>query len=217
MNIVKLNSGSSLQSFLASVVEEGVKSALAQKALSEKEKQLKLGGTGSEGGDSSGGGEGADEDDLFGSGDDDESGEGGEGDATSKTIDSDTEDMGDGEVKTKDAVDMLNSIRSGKSFKDEKVAAAFDEYFSSLSDPEKKSLKAFLKGIAQIVTGGIPGNQAAEPGDDAKVQMQQKPQPVQGEKTKSIRPNVIKGGGKKAPGSDLEDTAGPAPITPKRR
>lgn len=216
MSTVKLNSGASLQQFLKSVVDEGVKSALSQRALAEKEKQVKLGGTGPEGGDSSGGGEGADDDDLFGSGDDDGSGGGGEGDTSSKTMDADTEDMGDGEVKTKDAIDMLNSIRSGKSFKDEKVAASFDEYFNSLSGSEQKAMKAFLKGIAQIVTGGIPGNQATEPGGDAKVQMEPKPEPVQGEKVKKVKPNVIKGGGKKSGGGE-EDTTGPAPITPKRR
>src|SRR5271166_2582286 len=108
MSTVKLNSGTSLQSFLSSVIKEGVKSALSQRALSEKEKQMKLGGTGSDGDDSSGGGEGADDDDLFGSDGDDGSGD--DAGASSKTMDADTEDMGDGEVKTKDAVDMLNSI-----------------------------------------------------------------------------------------------------------
>ncbi len=205
---VKLNSGVSLTSFLRAFVAEGVKSALAQKALTEKEKQNSMGGG------TSGPSDDSDEEDLFG-----DSGEGGddeEQDTSSKTMDDETESMEGGEVEVKDIVDKLNSIRGGKSFKDEEVAKALDEYLSSLSDAEKTALMAFLKGIAQIVTGEISGEEATDPGKNGDVKMEKGHE----KKVKHISPNVIAGGGNGGNGkskSSAEDTTAPAPITPKRR
>ena len=207
---VKLNSGASLSSFLKAFVAEGVKSALHQKALTEKEKQNAMGsGT-------SGPSDDSDEEDLFG-----DTGDGGgdeeEEKTSSKTMDDETESMENGEVEVKDIVDKLNSIRGGKSFKDEEVAKALDEYFSSLSDAEKTALMAFLKGIAQIVTGEISGDQATDPGKNGDVKMEKGHE----KKVKHVKPNVIKGGGNggngKSTKSSEEDTTAPAPITPKRR
>src|ERR1700681_4421138 len=56
---VKINNGGSLATFLRAIIDEGVKSALAQKALTEKEKQASMSG-----GDQGGGGN--DVDSLFG-------------------------------------------------------------------------------------------------------------------------------------------------------
>ena len=218
-NKVKLNSGNSLRSFLSSVIDEGVKSALAQKALTEKEKQNATAGGGDDSGDDddlfgdAGGGEGNDETPP------DANAEGGGG-TTSKTMDDETEKLKAGDIKPKDVVDKLNSIRSGKSFKDSAVSTAMEEYIESLSKPEKVALLAFLKGIAQIVTGEVPGQEAEEPSNAAPdVQMQK------GDKkdVKHIKPNVIKGGKKSAgapePGKaePQEDTTSPAPIIPKKR
>jgi hypothetical protein len=213
---VKLNSGGSLQAFLSEIVAEGVKSALAQKALTEKEKQAATAGAQQPGGDGG-------SDDLFGGAGGDEEGgdEGGEDDnSTSKTMDDETEKLAKGEVKTKDVVDKLNSIRSGKSFKDSAVSKAMEDYIDSLAKPEKVALLAFLKGIAQIVTGEVSGANAEEPSGAAPdVQMSK------GDKkdVKHVKPNVIKGGKKSAgaPGGEeqppQEDTSSPAPITPKKR
>jgi len=220
---VKLNSGNSLQAFLSHVIDEGVKSALAQNALTEKEKQGMAVPSQPEPEESSGGGV----DDLFGSGGDaQEGGDGSDGEKeapeASKTMDDETEKLKRGEVKPRDIVDKLNAIRSGKSFKDSLVSKAMDEYIQSLSRPEKVALMAFLKGISQIVTGEVPGNQAQDPSDNpSDVQMKKGPGP---EKVTHVQPNVIKGSGSSKPSTGpsggttpQEDTSAPAPITPKRR
>lgn len=216
---VRIDSGYTLRSFITQVIDEGIKSSLAQKALTEKEKQNALAPNNSGGGDSSVG----NVDDLFGGG----SSSSDEGDdkntSSSKTMDDETEKLQGGEIKAKDVVEKLNSIRSGKSFKDSAVSSSMEEYIDSLSKPEKVALLAFLKGIAQIVTGEVPAQNAEEPSDSpADVKMQK------GD-TKQVvhkQPNVIKGSrgsggsqqnkpvGMKSGG---EDTSAPAPITPKRR
>ena len=217
---VKLNTGLSLNAYLTKVMGEGVKSALAQKALDEKDKQAALsGGSDDEGGE--------DNDSLFGSDDSSPSPDAGGQDkpsTSSKTMDDETDKLKDGEVTTKDIVDKLNAIRSGKSFKDQEVAQAMDDYINSLSKAERVALFAFCKGISQILTGEIPGKQAEEPSENpADVKMQK------GDKqdVRHVKPNVIKGANsgsnqptqdgqkKKAP---VEDTTAPsAPIVPKRR
>jgi len=235
---VKLNTGSSLSAFLSHVIDEGVKSALAQKALTEKEKQDA----------SSGGGKADDgEDDLFGvggggddssddtggsdasggsasAGSDDDDVNANDGQLSSKTMDDEMDKLKKGDIKPRDIVDRLNAIRAGKSFKDEKVAKAMDEYINSLSKAEKVALFAFMRGVAQIVTGEVPGGEAEDPSEDpSDVKMKKGPAP---EKVKHITPNVIKGGNKAGeqkksggsqPNSSQEDTTPPAPITPKRR
>lgn len=210
---IKLTNTRSVREYIEAVIKEGVKNVLHQKALQEKEKQAALSG----GTDQSGSGDGG-VSDLFGGGDT----EGGEGEQeqpeqTSKTGDDEKAKLASGDVETKDIVEKLNSIRSGKSFKDESVKGPMDQYITSLSTAEKTALLAFLKGIAQIVTGEISAQQAEEPTKHpADVQMQK------GEKkqTKHIQPNVIKGHApKKQQGSETEDTSAPvsAPITAKKR
>jgi hypothetical protein len=214
---VKLNSGNSLNTFLKSVMDEGVKSALAHRALTEKEKQNSMGGSG-DGGDQN---DSSDDDDLFGTGGGDDKGGDEESTTSSKTMDDESEKLQQGEIKVKDVVDKLNSIRGGKSFKDDQVAQAMDEYVNSLAKAEKVALLSFLKGIAQIVTGEVPGDQAEEPSDDpADVKMEKGTK----KDVRHVKPNVIKGaGGSNMPSKkhepSQEDTSAPisAPITPKRR
>lgn len=207
---VKLSSGTSLQAFLSAVIDEGVKSALHQRALTEKEKQAATASSFRGGEKSSEGGV----DDLFGGSEGDE---GEEEETSSKAMDDETEKLKQGNIKPKDIVDKLNAIRSGRSFKDSSVSSSMEEYINSLSKAEKVALMAFLKGIAQIVTGEIPAQQASDPGDKpADIKMDKTNEPEVFHK----KPNVIKGGGgssggnKKAP---VEDTTAPVPITPKKR
>jgi hypothetical protein len=230
---VKITSGKTLQAFLGQVFDEGYKSSLAQKALTEKEKQLKTAT------DVGGGGE--EEDDglsgLFGGGGDAGGEEGGGAadaqsnmpdmpeEEPSKTMDDETEKLKKGDIQPKDIVEKLNSIRSGKSFKDSAVASAIDEYVQSLKKPERVALMAFLKGIAQIVTGEVPGKAAEDPGKHpADVKMDKGNEP----KTIQKKPNIIKGGNTTSPGTqkpadaalgggEEEDTTPPAPIVPKKR
>ena len=122
-----------------------------------------------------------------------------------------------GDIEVDDVVEKLNSIRSGKSFKDKYVLAALKKYFDDLDEAEKTALLAFLKGISQIVTGEVPGDKALEPSDaPSKVEMEKEKTP----KKVTIKPTVVK---EKEPKieksknvSSVEDTSGPVPIKPKK-
>lgn len=206
---VVLKTGTSLGMFLDGVIKETVKSALAQKALREKERQAQASRGAQDGTDNSDG-ENGDNTDLFGTG----NSEGGGEATSSKTMDDETEKLEHGDIEPSDIVDKLNAIRSGKSFKDEKIKSSMEEYVGSLSKAEKTALLAFLKGIAQIVTGEVPGQQAIEPGSHpAKVEMEK----GQKQKMKHIEPNVIKAAAPKPKIRGGEDTSGPVPITPKKK
>lgn len=213
MSKVVIKTGKGLAAYLDNIIEESMKAALHQKALQEKEKQ-NAASSGSQGGTDNSGSGGGGETDLFGS--DDSGGGDEEQDTSSKTMDDETEKLKDGNVEPKDIIEKLNTIRSGKSFKDDNVSNAMEEYVGSLSKAEKTALLAFLKGIAQIVTGEIPGQQATEPDENpADVQMKKGPEAA---KTKHIQPNVIKAQPpKERPKGNSEDTSGPVPIVPKRK
>lgn len=175
------------------VIDEAIKSSLSQRAMTEKEKQAALAG------DSS-----------------DDSGDDSSNSTPSKTMDDETEKLRQGDIKPRDIVDKLNSIRSGRSFKDSAVASSMDEYITSLSKAERVALLAFLKGIAQIVTGEVPGEQADDPSDaPAAVQMDKSNEP----KVVTKKPNVIKGPSQspKSNKPSVEDTTSPVPIVPKKR
>jgi hypothetical protein len=194
----------SLSKAIEEIVRESLKSSLYKNAVDEKEKQKKL--------------MGEEDDDLFS---DEEGGSDSSSKASkaksSKTMDDVEEKLKKGEIKTKDVIDKLNSIRSGKSFKDSSISSRLDEYVESLSKAEKVALLAFLKGISQIVTGEVDPKIATDPADpEPDVKMKK----GSGEKkVKSIKPNVIKAPEKekveKNPSS--EDTTGPVPITPKKK
>lgn len=117
-----------------------------------------------------------------------------------------------------DVVDKLNAVRSGKSFKDQNINAAFEQYYGGLKDTEKLALFAFLKGIAQVTSGQVAGNKAVEPEDKpADIEMSKGNEP----QSRGIKPNVIKKVTPQKPdGSSTngaEDTTGPTPVQPKRR
>ena len=125
-----------------------------------------------------------------------------------------TEKLKKGEISTSDIVEKLNSIRSGKSFKDEEIASKIEKYINDLSKAEKVALLAFLKGISQIVTGEIDPSSATEPSDKpANVQMTK----TGGVEKKSIKPTVIKAPEAQKEKKSVEDTTGPVPITPKKK
>ena len=62
-------------------------------------------------------------------------------------------------------IEKLNSIRSGHSLKDTDILQQMQQYFHDLNDTERLALYAFLKGIAQVVTGEISGQAATGPSD----------------------------------------------------
>jgi hypothetical protein len=194
----KLKTGKSLGVFFDTLVEEAVKQALYQRSLQEKEKQDSLSSS------------------MTSTDPDEAPDKAPDVDHSSKTGDDDEEAMESGKVSADDVIEKLNAIRSGHSFRDEKVKGNMQQYVESLSDAEKTALLAFLKGISQIVTGEIAAQQASDPSEKpADVKMKKGPEPAQ---VKHIKPNVIKSQQPKTskkPGA--EDTSGPVPITPKKK
>jgi hypothetical protein len=198
----------SLSKAIDEIVRESLKSSLYQNAVEEKDNQKKI--------------MGEEDDDIFADeGGDDKKDASSDSDSeektSSKTQDSEKEKLKKGKIKPKDIVDKLNTIRSGKSFKDSAISSKLDEYVESLSKAEKVALLAFLKGLAQIVTGEIEPDAATDPADpEPDVKMQKG---AGGKKVKTIKPNVIKAPEKekveKKPSS--EDTSGPVPISPKKK
>ncbi len=54
-------------------------------------------------------------------------------------------------------IDGIDAIRSARSLKDPEVRAEFEEYFGSLSAPEKVALLAFVYGVAETLIGSSEG------------------------------------------------------------
>lgn len=192
---VKIQTGRQLSEIIQNIVKESIKTTLHQNAVAEKERQdAAL----------------EEDDELFGSDDSSK-----ESSASSKTVDDEKQKLKKGDVTAEDIVDRLNSIRSGKSFKDEAIAAKLSEYVESLNKAEKVALFAFLKGISQIVTGEIEAQQAVDPSaNPANVKMEKGDE----EKKKSIKPVVVKAPSKEKDKEkkSAEDTSGPVPIKPKK-
>lgn len=199
-----------LKELFNKVIDESLKGALAQKALDEKEKQASTAQAGDLDALSGDQGQATPQKPADAS-------KGGSGAPTSsKTMDSDTdaETMKKGDIKADDVIEKLNSIRSGRSFKDSGVSGPMEQYVESLSSAEKTALFAFLKGIAQIVTGEVPAKAATEPDSNpANVQMQKK----DATQHKVVKPNVIKADqpGPSGSAKNVEDTS--SPISVKKR
>jgi hypothetical protein len=118
------------------------------------------------------------------------------------------------EISLENIVEKLNSIRSGKSFKDDYVMAQMEKYYGDLKDAERKALQAFLTGISQIVTAGVPGDQAPEPEEaPTNVQMIDKDK----QQSKSVKPNIINKGGGSAGKSQKPAEDISAPVNVKQR
>lgn len=115
-------------------------------------------------------------------------------------------------------VDKLNAIRSGRSFRDSSVKGAMATYFEKLSKEERAALLAFLKGISQIVTGEVQGEQATDPNDTPApgIKMTPTSSSVQaGKKVKNV--TIVKAPQKSASTPGGEDSSAPVPIKPKVR
>lgn len=229
----KLTSAKSIRSFLDETIRDSLdnvrRTKLHQKSLEEKDKQSLASAAGAPAPDEeqdpfADSGDGGGEEDMGGEQQPEEQ------PPEDDENQSDSEALAQGEVGPEDVIDKLNTIRSGKSFKDSAIESAMEEYVNNLEEAEKTALLAFLKGIAQIVTGEITGDTAVEPADDpSSVQMQKSQSPQSGSgKKKTIKPNVIRGSSTPAPAkqsvpgakpkqSGAEDTSGPTPIVPKRR
>jgi hypothetical protein len=129
------------------------------------------------------------------------------------------ENLKSGDISADEVIEKLNTIRAGKSFKDQNIKTAMESYVSDLDDAEKTALFAFLKGISQIVGGEVEGKEALEPSDKpANVKMEKKPS----SQKVTIKPNVIKKPSagekpKEKASKSPEDTTPPAPIVAKKK
>lgn len=129
------------------------------------------------------------------------------------------ENLKSGDISADEVIEKLNTIRAGKSFKDQNIKTAMESYVSDLDDAEKTALFAFLKGISQIVGGEVEGKEALEPSDKpANVKMEKKPS----SQKVTIKPNVIKKPSagekpKERASKSPEDTTPPAPIVAKKK
>jgi len=127
------------------------------------------------------------------------------------------EKLKSGDITSDDVIEKLNSIRAGKSFKEEEIKNKMEEYVKGLDKAEKSALLTFLKALSQIVTGEIKAANVIKPSDNpTEVTMEKEP----AVKRRTIKPVVIKmnpakdDGEKKTP---AEDTKGPVPITAKKK
>ena len=191
---VKIQSGKSLTKILERIVQESL-----EVAEEERRRQAQLS---------------EEEDDLFG----DAGGDDTEKLKTSKTMSDEKEKLASGDVDVEDIISKLNSIRGGRSFKEEPVASKMDEYVKSLTKAERTALFAFLKGLSQIVTGEVEAPEATDPSDDpASVKMKKGSESEAKGESQSIKVTVKQPSKEKSskPPS-TEDTSGPVPISPKK-
>jgi hypothetical protein len=186
MSVKRINSGTSLREYFSSLINESVNNVSHRRRLLEK-------------------------DELFSDSGDDDSPDSGGG--SSSSSDDDMSAMKKGDVESSDIIDKLNSIRSGKSFKDDNVSSNMEKYVNGLDGAEKVALLAFLKAIAQIVTAEIPAQDAMDPSKSpASVEMKKS----SGGKTVTVKPTIVKKEKTPEKKSAGEDTSGPAPIQPKK-
>lgn len=122
-----------------------------------------------------------------------------------------------GDIAAADVVEKLNTIRSGKSFKDEEIMKKMTEYVDKLQKAEKTALLTFLKALSQIVTGEVSIEDVVKTSDTPGDVKMVKDSEV---KKRTIKPTVIKMQPKeedKSKKTPAEDTKGPVPITAKQK
>ena len=95
-------------------------------------------------------------------------------------------------VKAGDIVDLLNTMRSGKTLKDEQVRKNFQAYFDALSGSERVALFSFTKAIADIIAGEntLEDIKDEPQPDDYGVEITKEDEP---KKQKSEKPEKTKG------------------------
>lgn len=208
-----IQTGTQLSQMIDDVINESLKSNLTRKRLEEKEKQSSFTQRPRQHQSV------LDEDDntdLFS--DDSDSNDSGDKEQQSKPKQISDDKLQSGDIAADDIIDRLNSIRSGKSFKDDRISQEMDQYVNGLKKAEKVALLAFLKGIAQIVTGEFEGSTAVEPDSHPADVKMKKSEAGDSKQTKHVEPNVIKGVSKeKKATSNTEDTSAPAPIVAKKK
>jgi hypothetical protein len=192
MGKTRLDRGTDIGQFLTDLIEGSLKAALTQRAINEKDKQQAIASPEKQ--------------------QPAQPAQAAPAEPVAEPSQEPAPEDGKNEPPTiKDVIDKMNSIRSGRSFRDSAVSSNLEQYFNDLDDAEKVALVTFLSGIAKIVTGEIPAENVSDPSDPpTNVQMTKSSSP---QKTRHIKPNVIGKGVKK---SSMEDTTPPAPIQPTK-
>jgi hypothetical protein len=134
---------------------------------------------------------------------------------------SDKERLQTGDVTSDDVVKKLNSIRAGRSLRDDDIKTNIEKYVNGLSKAERTALLAYLKGIEQIVSGQVPADQAEDPAKpDPGIEMKKK---MNGN-VRHIKPTIIRkpmthghaaGTAKPHASKSEENTAPPLPVKVK--
>lgn len=210
----KITTGIKLSEYIKNVIDETVKSTLYKNAVKEKERQQAL----TEEDDAESTDEAGDESEDSDTEDTSQSSEGdGESKKQSKKITTpdDKRALSKGDIEADDIIEKLNTIRSGKSFRDDTIKQNMVDYVEGLDKAERTALLAFLLAISQIVTAEMPADQVIDPGENpSSVKMKKGAGEAQ---TKHVKPNVIRANPpKKEKKTSGEDTSGPVPITPKK-
>ena len=144
----------------------------------------------------------------------------------SQTVSDDSQKLKSGDISTDDVIEVLNIIRSGKSFKDEHIHSTLDQYIQSLSDAERVALLSFAKGIASIVSGQVPAKDVKDPSNSpANIDMKKDNTKDNDNKTPAkkvvkIKPNVIVNKHSSGSGTEkksAENRLPPTPITPSKK
>ena len=73
------------------------------------------------------------------------------------------------EFKLSNILYDINQIRSGRSLRDPDVKGNLEDYFNRLTNPERMALSEFLEGLTDVIVKGVPGEDAEDPGDEAKM------------------------------------------------
>ena len=100
--------------------------------------------------------------------------------------------------------DKLNTIRSGKSLKDNDLKAELEQYVDRLSKDERRVLFTFLKSIGNIMTDVESGTSAVDP-SEPPVSLDVKPADSGEQKTSKSTPG-------KTSSSRPEDTTAPIKV-----
>ena len=112
--------------------------------------------------------------------------------------------------------DKVNTIRSGRSLRDDEIRGELKDYFNELTGDEQEALFAFLDGISQVLTAGIEGEEATDPSKsphNLKVTAADSEEGEVKEKPKKSPVKKAQPSGKK----DIEDTSPPIDVGKKQR
>jgi len=72
------------------------------------------------------------------------------------------------DLDVEDIAFSINTIRSGKSLRDAETGKRVYEYYKSLDDSERVALHKLLRGLAQVIVGGVDAEQAIDPSDEPR-------------------------------------------------